>query len=85
MNFTCSRRRPSIRSWVLGGVGICFFMVGPAWPVFGQGFGLRQEFSAEANLIQAPREVERLLEQAEDAISAEEWTEATLALGMLLG
>jgi outer membrane protein assembly factor BamB len=60
-------------------------MVGPAWPVFGQGFGLRQEFSAEANLIQAPREVERLLEQAEEAISAEEWTEATLALGMLLG
>ncbi|MFN9915657.1 MAG: hypothetical protein ACK53L_23905, partial [Pirellulaceae bacterium] len=36
-------------------------------------------------MIQAPREVERLLEQAEEAIAGEEWTEATLALGMLLG
>jgi outer membrane protein assembly factor BamB len=48
-------------------------------------FGNRQEFSSEGSLIQAPREVERLLDQAKEAIKRESWSEATLSLGLLLG
>jgi outer membrane protein assembly factor BamB len=50
----------------------------------GQPFGARAETN-EGTLIQAPREIERLLEQAKQAIDREAWTEATLAVGMLLG
>ncbi|MFN7732987.1 MAG: PQQ-binding-like beta-propeller repeat protein [Pirellula sp.] len=40
---------------------------------------------AEGILLKPPREVEVLLEDAREAIGKKQWSEATLALGMLLG
>lgn len=40
---------------------------------------------AEGILLKPPREVEVLLEDAREAIGRKQWSEATLALGMLLG
>ncbi len=62
---------------------LSFLVVG--LPAFGQGFANRAEFSNEGSLLQPPREVERLLDQAKESIEKEAWTEATLSLGLLLG
>jgi outer membrane protein assembly factor BamB len=40
---------------------------------------------SEGILLKAPREVESLLEDAQGSIARKQWSEATLALGMLLG
>jgi outer membrane protein assembly factor BamB len=48
--------------------------------------GFPSRFSnAEGTLLPAPREVEVLLDEAQQAISKQQWSEATLALGNLLG
>jgi outer membrane protein assembly factor BamB len=47
-------------------------------------FGNRPTASA-TDLILAPRELQKLLSDAEKAIAAEEWGEATQALGLVLG
>jgi len=51
----------------------------------GQGLGVRQEATLEGSLIQPPREIEQLLSQAKTLIQSESWSEATLAIGMVLG
>lgn len=55
----------------------------------GQLRGPRQQRMAQLNmevaLMSAPREVMVLLEEAEEGIKNEQWSEATLALGILLG
>ena len=45
----------------------------------------RQEYSGDGSLIQMPREVESLLIKAKGYIKTEAWSEATLAIGILLG
>ena len=48
--------------------------------------GFPSRFSnTEGTLLPAPREVEVLLEEAQGSISRQQWSEATLALGNLLG
>lgn len=42
-------------------------------------------FQADGMLMPAPREVKVLIEEAKSHIESEQWTEATLALGVLLG
>ncbi|MFN7627031.1 MAG: hypothetical protein ACK5PZ_09390, partial [Pirellula sp.] len=51
---------------------------------FGQGFQSRFAMT-EGTLLPPPREVEVLLEDARDAINRKQWSEASLALGVLLG
>lgn len=66
-------------------LGLGFFMALFGVPVaHGQGFPSRYG-ATSGMLIPAPREVESLLEEARDAISREQWSEATLALGTILG
>jgi len=57
-----------------------------AWGMQLCGQGFQSRFSTtEGVLLPPPREVEVLLEEARDAIARKQWSEATLALGMLLG
>ncbi|MFN9602848.1 MAG: PQQ-binding-like beta-propeller repeat protein, partial [Planctomycetota bacterium] len=51
---------------------------------FGQGFQSRIN-ATEGMLLPAPREIEALLEDAREAVSRQQWSEATLALGTVLG
>ncbi len=68
-------------------LSVLLVVLGIGWAcrdICGQGFGQRGDAN-EGTLIQAPREIQRLVEQATQAIEREAWTEATLAVGMLLG
>lgn len=66
-------------------LGLAAILTGFLSPtVQGQGFPSRFSTS-EGMLLPAPREMEALLEDAGEAISKEQWSEATLALGTLLG
>jgi outer membrane protein assembly factor BamB len=72
------------RPWA---ISVALAVLGIGWTcgaAFGQPFGFRGDVN-EGTLIQAPREVQRLVEQATQSIQREAWTEATLAVGMLLG
>ncbi len=46
---------------------------------------LGEDSNSEGTLIEAPREFERLFDEAEEAMNREAWTEASLAIGILLG
>ena len=69
-------------------IGVCiaigFGMMFGIASCFGQGFQSRFSMT-EGVLLPAPREVEVLLEDARDAIERKQWSEASLALGVLLG
>ncbi len=65
--------------WVL-----CLWLACQALVAHGQGFQSRYS-PTDGMLLPAPREIEFLLEEARDAIKRSQWSEATLALGVLLG
>jgi outer membrane protein assembly factor BamB len=52
--------------------------------LLGQGFQPRFS-TTEGMLLPAPREVDSLLSDAREAVASQQWSEATLALGTLLG
>lgn len=64
-------------------IAFLFLLVFPTG-LFGQGFQSRFSMP-EGLLMVAPREVEVLLSDAQDSIAREQWGEAVIALGQLLG
>ncbi len=53
--------------------------------VYAQGLPFRPDQAIEGQLIEIPREVERLVSEAKESIERKAWSEATMAIGILLG
>jgi outer membrane protein assembly factor BamB len=78
-------QRIGVLQSIVGLIGIAYAVFGVSATVFAQP-GFQSRFSASEGILMAPpREVEVLLEDASEAIERKQWSEATLALGMLLG
>jgi outer membrane protein assembly factor BamB len=64
--------------------GVLLAAICAPWTAFAQGFQSRFSMP-EGLLMTAPREIEVLLGDAQESISKEQWGEAVVALGQLLG